>query len=165
MHRRQHHAEDQITRGDIVSPQLLIAAIIAAASFGTAWRIQDWRFDAKEKTHEEQKLVQVQHSAAVQIRRADNVIVAQNAATSRAVALRRDLDSARSELERLRLALASSVPGTGDAAGSCPVTDDPARQLLATCAAELVEMGGIADRHASDVQTLMAAWPTSTTKE
>ncbi len=142
-----------------MSPQLLIAAIIAAASFGTAWRIQDWRFDAKEKTHAEQKLVQVQQSAAADIRRMDNTIQAQRIATSRAVALRRDLDSSRSELERLRDALANSVPGTGDAAGSCSVRADPARELFLGCAAALVEMGGIADRHASDAQALKEAWP------
>lgn len=141
-----------------MSPQLLIAAIIAAASFGTAWRIQDWRFDAKEKTHEEQKLVQVQHSAAVQIRRADNVIVAQNAATSRAVALRTDRDRAYSELERLRDTLANMprADATGDA---CPDRADTTRELFLECAAELVEMGGIADRHASDALMLQQAWP------
>ena len=152
-----------------MSPQLLIAAIIAAigfsGGFGVAWKMQAGTINAKDAQYAESKLAQVQQSAAADIRRLDNTITAQRAATARSVALRGDLDSALSELERLRLALASSVPGTGDAAGSCPVTDDPARQLLATCAAELVEMGGIADRHASDVQTLMAAWPTSTTKE
>ena len=142
-----------------MNPQIIIAAIIAAASFGTAWRIQDWRADAKEKTHAEQKLVQVQQSAAADIRRMDNTIQAQRIATSRAVALRRDLDSSRSELERLRLALASSVPGTGDAAGSCAVRADPARELFLGCAAALVEMGGRADRHASDAQALVEAWP------
>ena len=159
MHRRQHHAEDQITRGDIVSPQLLIAAIIAAASFGTAWRIQDWRFDAKEKTHAEQKLAQVQLSAAADIRRMDNTIQAQRAATSRAVALRTDRDRAYSELERLRDTLARPVPGTSAAAGSCAVRADPARELFLVCAAALVEMGGIADRINSDRQTLIDAWP------
>lgn len=142
-----------------MSPQLLIAAIIAAASFGTAWRIQDWRFDAKEKTHEEQKLVQVQHSAAVQIRRADNVIVAQNAATSRAVALRTDRDRAYSELERLRDTLARPVPGTSAAANACPERTDPARQLLSECAAQLTDLAGKADRHASDAMTLQQGWP------
>ena len=142
-----------------MSPQLLIAAIIAAASFGTAWRIQDWRFDAKEKTHAEQKLVQVQHSAAVQIRRADNVIVAQNAATTRAVALRRDRDRAHSELERLRIALQRDLPGSGDAATACTERTNTARELFLECAAALVEMGGRADRHANDAQALMDAWP------
>ena len=141
-----------------MSPQLLIAAIIAAASFGTAWRIQDWRFDAKEKTHAEQKLVQVQHSAAVQIRRADNVIVAQNAATSRAVALRTDRDRAYSELERLRDTLAN-MPRASATASTCAERTDPARELLSECAAQLTDLAGKADRHASDAMTLQQGWP------
>ena len=142
-----------------MNPQLIIAVIIAAASFGTAWRIQDWRFDAKEKTHEEQKLVQVQHSAAVQIRRADNVIAAQNAANTRAVALRTDRDRAYSELERLRDTLARPVPGTSAAADACPERTDPARELLSECAAQLTDLAGKADRHASDAMTLQQGWP------
>ena len=148
-----------------MNPHLLIAAIIAAIGFGSGWHLQTLRYTAKEAEHDQQKLVQVQHSAAESIRWADNVIEAQNQSAARSAALRRDLDGARTELDRLRLALARPVPGTSATGDACPVTDDPARQLLATCAAELVEMGGIADRHASDVQTLMAAWPTSTTKE
>lgn len=142
-----------------MNPQIIIAAIIAAASFGTAWRIQDWRFDAKEKTHEEQKLVQVQHSAAVQIRRADNVIVAQNAATSRAVALRTDRDSVISELARLRDTLARPVPGAGATGDACTERTDPARELLSECAAQLTDLAGKADRHASDAMTLQQGWP------
>lgn len=159
MHRRQHHAEDQITRGDIVSPQLLIAAIIAAASFGTAWRIQDWRFDAKEKTHAEQKLAQIQHNAAASIRRADNVILAQNQAAHRTGRLLRDLGSSRTELDRLRAQLAQPVPGAGDTTTACADRTDPARELFADCAAQLTDMAGKADRINSDRQTLIDAWP------
>jgi hypothetical protein len=142
-----------------MNPQLIIAVIIAAASFGTAWRIQDWRFNAKEKAHAEQKLAQVQLSAAASIRRADNVIEAQNQSAARSAALRRDLDGARTELDRLRLALARTVPRASATGDACAVPADPARELLATCATELVEMGGVADRHASDAQTLIEAWP------
>ena len=133
----------------------LIAASIAATG---AWQIQNWRFDAKEKAHAEQKLAQVQLSAAADIRRMDNTIQAQRAATSRAVALRRDLDSSRSELERLRDTLARPVPGTSAAADACPERTDPARQLLAACATELQAVAGAADRHASDAQALVEAW-------
>jgi hypothetical protein len=141
-----------------MSPQLIIAAIIAAASFGTAWKIQDWRFDAKEKAHAEQKLVQIQLSAAASIRRADNVISAQNAASTRAVALRTDRDRAYSELERLRDTL-RNMPGADATGDACVVAADPARQLLAECAKELVEMGSRADWHASDALMLQQAWP------
>ena len=158
MHRRQHHAEDQITRGDIVSPQLLIAAIIAAASFGTAWRIQDWRFDAKEKTHAEQKLAQVQHSAAVQIRRADNVIVAQNAATSRAVALRTDRDRAYSELERLRDTLAN-MPRASATASTCAESGSKRNVVLLECLASYEALARDADLWKNDALMLRDAWP------
>lgn len=142
-----------------MTPQLLIAAVIAAIGFGGGWQLQSWRYGAKEAQYAEQKLAQIQQSAAADIRRLDNTITAQRAATARSVALRGDLDSALSELERLRLALASSVPGTGDAAGSCAVRADPARELFLGCAAALVEMGGIADRINSDRQTLIDAFP------
>ena len=142
-----------------MNPQIIIAAVIAAASFGAAWRVQDWRADAKEKAHAESKLAQVQHSAAASIRRSDNVIEAQNQSAARSAALRRDLDGARTELDRLRIALARPVPGTSATGDACTVPADPARQLLADCAAELVEMGVVADRHASDSLMLQQAWP------
>ena len=136
------------------------AAAIIAASLGAAgaWQIQEWRFDAKEKAHAEQKLVEVRQSAATAIRQLDNVLVAQNAGAARAIRLRSDLDSARTELDRLRIAL-RALPSADPTTASCSDRADPARELLAACAAELVEMGGIADRHASDAKTLTDAWP------
>lgn len=142
-----------------MNPQIIIAAIIAAASFGTAWRIQDWRADAKEKTHAEQKLAQVQHSAAVQIRRADNVIVAQNAATSRAVALRTDRDRAYSELERLRDTLARPVPGTSAAADACPESGSKRNVVLLECLASYEALARDADLWKNDALMLRDAWP------
>ena len=142
-----------------MTPQLLITALIAAAGFGAGWQIQAWRQNEKEKDHAEQKLVEVRQSAAADIRRLDNTITAQRAATAREVALRRDRDSANSQLDRLRDTLRATVPGVGAATATCPERADPARELLAACATELVEMGGIADRHASDAQSLMDAWP------
>lgn len=146
-----------------MSPQLIIAAVIAtsgfACGFGAAWRIQAGITNTKEKAHAEQKLAQVQHSAAVQIRRADNVIIAQNESSARAVGLRRDLGSAHTELERLRTQLAQPLPGTGDTTSTCVVRADPARELLAECATELQDLAGKADRHANDALTLQQAWP------
>ena len=142
-----------------MSPQLLIAAIIAAASFGTAWRIQDWRFDAKEKTHAEQKLAQVQLSAAADIRRMDNTIQAQRAATSRAVALRRDLDSSRSELERLRDTLARPVPGTSAAADACVESGSKRNVVLLECLASYEALARDADLWKNDALMLRDAWP------
>lgn len=141
-----------------MSPQLLIAAIIAAASFGTAWRIQDWRFDAKEKTHAEQKLAQVQLSAAADIRRMDNTIQAQRAATSRAVALRRDLDSSRSELERLRDTLAN-MPRASATASTCAESGSKRNVVLLECLASYEALARDADLWKNDALMLRDAWP------
>ena len=136
------------------------AAAIIAASLGAAgaWQIQEWRFDAKEKAHAEQKLVEVRQSAATAIRQLDNVLVAQNAGAARAIRLRSDLDSSRTELDRLRIAL-RAMPPADPTTGTCPDRADPARELLAACAAELQDLAGKADRHASDAKTLTDAWP------
>ena len=143
--------------------QLIIAAVIAATAFaggfGTAWKIQAGNINAKEAAHAKQELANVQQSAASDIRRLDNAITAQNAATTRSVALRRDRDSALTELGRLRLAVASAVPSTCDASAPGAIPASAGNQLLLKCAQELTDLAGIADRHASDVKMMLEAWP------
>ena len=141
-----------------MNPQLLIVAIIAAISFGSGWHLQTLRYTAKEHDREQQELAQVRDSAASSIRRADNVIAAQNAAAGRVLVLRRDLGNALSDLERLRNTL-RTMPR--DDASTCPNTErnNTVRELFADCAAQLTDLAGKADRHASDAQTLIDAWP------
>ena len=142
-----------------MNPQAIVIAITAALGMGAGWHIQTLRYTAKEAEHEQQKLVAIQQSAAASIRWMDNTLDAQNAATARSVGLRRDRDSAYAELDRLRNAVARTMPGAGSAPGACVERANTVDQLLATCATELVEMGGIADRHASDALMLLQAWP------
>ena len=40
-----------------MNPQLIIAGVLVLGSFGAAWRVQDWRYQAKEAEHAEAKLV------------------------------------------------------------------------------------------------------------
>ena len=140
-------------------PQIIIAAVIAAASFGTAWRIQDWRADAKEKAHAEQKLAQVQLSAAASIRRLDSAIAAQNAATARGVAIRRDRDSAHAQLERLRTQLAKPVPGTSDTGDACTEPGSKRNDVLLECLASYEALARDADLWKNDALMLRDAWP------
>ena len=142
-----------------MTPQLIITALIAAAGFGAGWQIQAWRQNEKEKDHAEQELANVRQSAASAIRRADNVIDAQNAANTRSVVLHRDLGAAVSELARLRAQLATPMPGTQTTTDACVERADTARELLAACATDLQELAGKADRHASDALMLQQAWP------
>ena len=142
-----------------MNPQILIAAIIATTGFAGGWHIQTLRYTAQEHERDQQKLAQVQQSAATAIRQLDNVLVAQNAGAARAIRLRSDLDSSRSELDRLRTQLARPMPRAETATGACPDRADTVSELLTACAAELQDLAGKADRHASDAKTLTDAWP------
>jgi uncharacterized protein HemX len=143
--------------------QLIIAAIIAAmgfaGGFGTAWKIQAGNINAKEAQHAKQELANVQQSAAADIRRLDNAITAQNRATARAVALRRDADLARTELGRLRLAVASAVQTANTDPATCPERAASIGDVLTELGRAGAELAEKADRINSDRQTLIDSWP------
>lgn len=139
--------------------QLIIAALIAAAGFGSAWQIQSWRADAKENERAQQQLVDQRQSAATAIRRADNVITATNAATVRDAGLRRDADGARGALVGLSDAADSALRASGASLDACLVRAATFSELLGTVAAEGGDLAQKADRHANDAKTLMDAWP------
>ena len=141
-----------------MTPQIIIAAVIAATGFGAAWKIQDQRFDAKEKTHAEQKLAQVQLSAAADIRRADNVILAQNQAAHRTGRLLRDLGSSRTELDRLRDTI-RTMPR--DDVTTCTSTESGSKRndVLLECLASYEALARDADLWKNDALMLRDAWP------
>lgn len=64
---------------------------------------------------------------------------------------------ARSELDGLRNELAAGSGAPACKAGA--ISSDPARELLAECAAALTDMAGKADGHALDALKLYDAWP------
>lgn len=88
---------------------------------------------------------------------------AERAAGVRAAALRRDAAVATNELERLRVALSDYTRPrlTASAASLAPGLDytDPLPDLFLQCSSRYIDLAGKADGHASDVQTLMSAWP------
>lgn len=85
---------------------------------------------------------------------------ARNAATVREIALRRDATAARAESDGLRGQLA-------DAARRIAEAPEPAvreyaamvSELFGECSRRYTALAGQADGHASDVRTLMEAWP------
>ena len=138
--------------------QLIIAAIIAAmgfaGGFGAAWKIQAGNINAKEAAYAKQELANVKQAATAAIRNRDTVIDAQNRANTRSIALRRDAESARTELARLRSATTSTV----QAARADPVTCPDRAAALGDVLTELGRAGGElaekADRHVSDLRTV-----------
>lgn len=143
-----------------MNPQLIIAALIAVAGFGTAWKVQDWRYNAKEKERAEQQLEKERIAAKAAIRRAEAVIEAQNAATNRERDLRGAAAGARAALVGLSDATDTAMRGAAASHAACLERTDTLGELLGTVAQAGAGMAEKADRHASDAQTLTDAWPT-----
>lgn len=140
-------------------PYNLIALLaMLAGAFFTGWQTQGWHRDSLEKDRAKQELAQVQHTAAANIRRVDNVVAAQSAAVAREAVLRRDASSARSELERLRGDLSRSA-GPRVSPEACRERTTTLEDVLLSCAERYSELAVKADHHASDVKTLTEAWP------
>lgn len=87
---------------------------------------------------------------------------ATNAARTREAALRGAADDLRLERDRLldAIRIASRGYPVPRAAGTAKAEPaDPIADVLGQCTAEVQELAGASDAHASDVQTLIESWP------
>ena len=141
-----------------MNPQVFIALSIALTGFSSGWLINGWRYASKEAERAKQELVDIQQSAAANIRRADNVIQAQNLASKRLVKLQIDNSAAHTELDRLRSQL-TSMPRPSVSAEACTERADTTTDILLECAARYTEMAATADRWQNNAVTLDEAWP------
>ena len=139
-------------------PYFIVAFVSAILAFGMAWQVQDWRFGAKEKEHETNRATMLEQQRLADTVQLERLGTVQKAAETRALALRHSADSARAESVSLRGALVtlSRQPATDTASGNQRAI--AVGELLAECSDQYQTLGAVADRHASDVQTLSEAW-------
>jgi hypothetical protein len=143
----------------------VLAAILAAALAGWAgWSVQGWRLGEQIATIKAAQIEAVnaatREARATESRRFVNVMEAQNAATKRAQVARSDADHARTELSRLRDAIAARpVCVPGDTAGSGPQRTDTAGLVLSECGQALTDLAATADRLHADRMMLLESWP------
>ena len=146
-----------------VNIQLVIAALIAVASFGSAWQIQDWRFTSKEADRDRQtyetslESQRLAHRAQTQDDK--RVIAAQNSAALRQRVLRADADASRAALIGLSAAASEALSRANDSHNACLNTASAQSVVLNQCAVEYRGLAETADRIESDRQTLVEAWP------
>ena len=146
-----------------MNPQLVIALVIAAASglcgFGTAWKVQSWRFDAKEKQHAEQILANERLAATAAIRRRERVIDAANASVLRETELRAAADKSRAAVGGLRNDTTRALRDATTSLSACIERATTLSELLNTMADAGGQLAEKADRHANDAGTCHDAWP------
>ena len=140
------------------------AAIAGVLAFGAAWQMQAWRYGEQITTikleHAEAAASSAKSALKLTEHYRDNADAAVRKAEARAAQNKRDADRLRAELDGLRGDLAD-VPDRIRNASREAVDQYAAAAtvVFGECAARYSELAGAATGHASDVQTLMDAWP------
>ena len=140
------------------------AAVAGVLAFGTAWQVQAWRYGEQIATikqqHADAALSSARNALKLTEHYRENADAATKKAEARAAQNKRDADTLRGELDGLRGDLAD-VPSrirsaTREAVDQYAVA---ATAVFEHCARRYSDMAQAAAGHASDVQTLMDAWP------
>jgi hypothetical protein len=128
------------------------------------WAVNGWRLGEQIATIKAAQIEAVnaatREARATESRRFVNVMEAQNAATKRAQVARSDADHARTELSRLRDAIAARpvcVPGDTASAGAEP--SSVINNVLLECLSSYETLGRDADLWKNDAMMLIEAWP------
>ena len=142
------------------------AAALLALALGLAggWQVNGWRLGeqiAAMKAAQDKALISAIEGARVQEQaRYKGVQDAQVNATKRAQVAQADASRARTELDGLRDTLRATTGGvSGESATACYQRADRLSVVVAECAKFALEVAGTADQKASDVKTLLEAWP------
>ena len=143
----------------------IAAALVAGAlAFGAAWQVQGMRYGEQITTikqqHTDAALSSARNALKLTEHYRENADAAIKKAEARTAQNKRDADRLRDELDGLRGDLAN-VPGrirsaTREAVDQYAAT---ATAVFGECAARYSELAAAAAGHASDVQTMMDAWP------
>lgn len=143
----------------------IAAALVAGAlAFGAGWQVQAWRYGEQIATIKLEHAEAIASSAKSALKLTEhyreNADASVRKAEARAAQNKRDADRLRDELAGLRGDLAE-VPDRIRSASREAVDQYAAAAtvVFGECAARYSELAGAATGHASDVQTLMEAWP------
>ncbi len=141
------------------------AALVAGAmAFGAGWQVQSWRYGEQIATikqqHTDAALSSARNALKLTEHYRENADAAVKKAEARAAQNKRDADRLRDELAGLRGDFADMPDRIRNA--SREAVDQyatAATVVFGECAARYSELAISATGHASDVQTMMDAWP------
>jgi hypothetical protein len=135
------------------------ALVSASLAFGGAWRVQDWRYKSKEAENESIRAAEGFAAGNAAKGQIQNVSNAQSAATRRDASLRRAAADSADQLRLLHEASAAALRTAATSLDACTERAATFSRLLDHCGQDYQDLGERADRHVSDIRTLMDAWP------
>jgi hypothetical protein len=124
-----------------------------ALSFGSAWQIQSWRYAAAESARLEQVISDNLIAAKKFDLQLTTTIEAQNHANERLVIIKKDADSAKSQLGSLRVASNIALQAAGQSIATTATAAATFSELFNICSARYQILGEEADGHVSDLRT------------
>lgn len=133
--------------------------ILLSLAFAGGWQINQWRHDAHEKQAIEAAAAAQRELHALEQKRSNGIIAAQNVARTRETALRHDADSARDALDSLRTQSDAALQSARTSHDACLIAANAQAVVQSQCTTELQTLARDADGHASNAKTLMDAWP------
>lgn len=140
------------------------AAIAGVLAFGAAWQVQAWRYGEQisdlKREHSEAVMTAAKNALKLTEHYQEKANAALRQSEIRAAQNKRDADRLRAELDGLRGDIAN-VPdrirnASREAVDQYAAT---ATAVFGECAARYSELAVSATGHASDVRTMMDAWP------
>lgn len=149
-----------------LATHIAAAAIAGMLAFGAAWQVQGMRYGGQiadiKREHAEAVASSAKSALKLTEHYRENADAAVKKAEARAAQNKRDADRLRGELDGLRGDIAD-VPERIRSATREAVDQYAAAAtvVFGECAARYSELAVSATGHASDVQTLMDAWPTN----
>lgn len=127
-----------------------IVALIAASIAGVGtWRVEEWRWTAKEVKREQQVLADQQRIAKETFRKSEKVIAAQNASAARMVSLNRAAASSRDALGSLQYTSEVQRRAAADSLSTCTANAATVDLVFGKCGVALQRVAADADLWAS----------------
>jgi hypothetical protein len=138
---------------------VISAALAGAGGFGAAWTMQGRSIDKLKLEARDDIIAQQRSARATTERLTSAVSAAQVSAQGRAVRLAADRDSARTELDRLRIASENAVRNASAGIDACTSAVRTYHLVFTGCASALADMGTDVDRWSNQALMLQDAWP------
>ena len=134
----------------------VLAAVMAA---GSAWQVQNWRYDAKEKNRVEHQAETDRIAHRAELADSDRVIKAQNASAARAIIDRAAAVASRAAFVSLSDAADAALRTAQESHEACLDRATAFRAVFDSCTRQYGDLAEKADRHVNDIKTLDAAFP------
>lgn len=137
---------------------LVVLAAFVAGAFVNGWRVES-HYQSQISAIEAERQAERNEAERKTRRISDQYMEALNNARTRENEIRLAADGARSELDRLRITIKKRSSAVAASPASAVDYSIASADVFGECAAELTALAGKADGHASDLRTMIEAWP------